>query len=80
MLISPNLNNTHPRSHTQMNTPPPTPNDITVFLNTFAKLDQFEAEHRARSGWGVWHQDTLLPIPEVARVIKWLRTLLTQTN
>jgi hypothetical protein len=62
-----------------MNTPP-TPNDITVFLSTFAKLDQFEVEHRAIAGWGVWHQDTPLPIPEVARVIKWLQAFSLTLN
>jgi len=54
----------------------PTRSELTAFLNVFAKLDQFEADHRARTGWGLWNEqyDTL-PIPHVVRTIRWLTNL-----
>jgi len=45
--------------------------DLKVFLDTVAKLDLFEAEHRHRHGWGTFDPATL-PILEVVRTVAWL--------
>lgn len=51
----------------------PTKDEIKKFMEVFDKLNRFEAEHRARCGWGVWIESDTLPIPEVMTVTAWLK-------
>lgn len=52
----------------------PSKNQIKVFIATVERLSSFEAEHRARCGWGSFQENDELPIKEVVAVMDWLRT------
>lgn len=50
----------------------PSKDDITRFLEVFDTLDKFEANHRSIRKHGAFRESEL-PIPEVQRVIAWLK-------
>jgi hypothetical protein len=55
----------------------PTKDEIRQFVEILNALSRFEAEHRARCGWGAWTEaeQEKLPFPEAVKVTAWLRTL-----
>ena len=50
----------------------PTPAEIAAFVETFGKLDAFEAQSRQVRGYGAFGPEMPLPIPGVAKVLAWL--------
>lgn len=56
----------------------PTKEEISKFLKIVEALNQFEADHRLRCGWGVWNEDEdTLPFPEAVKVTSWLKEIST---
>lgn len=53
----------------------PTISELKRFLDVFNSLDEFEAQTRHLRGYGAFDKDTPMPIPEVVKVIAWLRAM-----
>jgi hypothetical protein len=53
----------------------PTRQQLSVFIDTFLKLSRFEANQRCSLGWGVFTDESHLPISEVNIVLAWLNEL-----
>lgn len=51
----------------------PTIEDLKVFLQVFAALDEFEAHCRTFRGYGAFPKERELPDPSVMRVVNWLK-------
>ena len=52
----------------------PTAEDMEKFIKVFDQLSQFEAQQRLIRGHGCFANEQCLPIPEVVKVISWLKT------
>jgi len=52
----------------------PTKEQVAKFIDVFHKLSEFEATHRLIRSWGLFNEDTdKLPIPDVMKVMNWLK-------
>lgn len=53
----------------------PSNKDIRRFVEVVVILDEFEANQRLLRGHGAFPSGMVMPIPEVQRVMAWLREL-----
>lgn len=57
----------------------PAKEDLIKFVSVFETLALFEAQHRAPYGHGIFSNEEL-PIPEVMRVITWMKERIEYMN